>query len=70
MKVHEEFTKFTNQYGGVELLDLITMDDPDYYTRPWTISKIFSWRGDMGITEYSCEENNRNVAVNGVTVAR
>ena len=70
LKVHEEFTKFTNRFGGVELLDLITLEDPDYFTRPWTAYRIFAWRGDMGITEYTCEENNRNVSVNGVTVAR
>ena len=70
MKVHEEFTKYATRYGGVEIRDQITIEDPDYYTRPWTSEKIFSWRSDLPITEYSCEENNRNQSENGVTVAR
>lgn len=70
LKVHEEITKFTNKYGGVELRDLITISDPDHYTHPWTTERLFPWRGDIRITEYTCEENNRNKSVNGVTVAK
>jgi hypothetical protein len=70
LKVHEEISKFTNKYGGVELRDLITISDPDHYTRPWTAERLYPWRGDIKINEYSCEENNRNQSVNGVTVAK
>jgi hypothetical protein len=70
LKVHEEMTKFTNKYGGVEIRDLITISDPDHYTHPWTTERLFPWRGDIHITEYTCEENNRNKSVNGVTVAK
>ena len=70
LKVHEEITKFANKYGGVELRNLITISDPDHYTHPWTAERLYPWRGDVKITEYTCEENNRNKSVNGVTVAK
>jgi hypothetical protein len=66
LKVHEEITKFTNRYGGVELRDLITIDDPDHYTHPWTAERLYPWRGDVTLTEYVCEENNRNRSANGL----
>lgn len=70
LKVTERFTRFTNKYGGAELRDLITIEDPDHYTRPWTAERTYPWRGDVRIEEYSCEENNRNEPVNGITVAK
>ena len=70
LKVTERITKFTNKYGGVELRDLITIEDPEHFTQPWTAERLFPWRGDIRIAEYSCEENNRNAPVNGVTVAK
>ena len=70
LTVTERITRFTNRYGGVELRDLITIADPDHYTRPWTAERLFPWRGDIRISEYSCEENNRNAPENGVTVAK
>lgn len=69
LKVTERITKSKNQYGGAELRNLITIDDPDHFTSPWTAERIFAWRGDLRISEYSCEENNRNKPVDGVTVA-
>ena len=70
MKVREEFTRFVNKYGGAEMRELITIDDPEYYTRPWSTEKLFTWRGNLELSEYSCEENNRNQSADGVTVAR
>ena len=63
-------TKFTNRYGGVEIRNLITIEDPEHFTRPWTAERLYPWRGDIRIAEYSCEENNRNAPVNGVAVAK
>jgi hypothetical protein len=39
----------------------VTIDDPKYYTRPWTNTRTF-WRLPPGqeLIEYSCEENNRD----------
>lgn len=70
LKVTERFTRFTNPYGGAELRDLITIEDPEHFTRPWTAERTYPWRGDVRIEEYSCEENNRNAPENGITVAK
>lgn len=70
LTVTERMTRFTNKYGGAEIRDLITIEDPEHFTRPWTAQRLYPWRGDIHIAEYSCEENNRNAPVNGVSVAK
>jgi hypothetical protein len=35
-----------------------TMDDPEVFTRPWTIQEILRLRPDDRIREYECIENN------------
>jgi hypothetical protein len=70
LKVTERMTKFTNKYGGVEIRNLITIEDPEHFTKPWTAERLYPWRGDIKIAEYSCEENNRNAPVNGISVAK
>jgi hypothetical protein len=70
LKVTERITKFTNRYGGAELRNLITIEDPEHFTQPWTAERTYPWRGDIHIAEYSCEENNRNAPVNGISVAK
>jgi hypothetical protein len=70
LQVTERMTKFTNKYGGVEIRDLITIEDPEHFTKPWTAERLFPWRGDIHLAEYSCEENNRNAPVNGISVAK
>jgi hypothetical protein len=68
LKVTERFTKQKTPQGFTDLVDMITVDDPDHFTKPFTVSRKFAYRGDLeaetgadGVTEYSCEENNRNV---------
>jgi hypothetical protein len=41
----------------------VTVDDPKYYTKPWTNTRTF-WRLPKGqeLMEYSCEENNRDLS--------
>ena len=56
LKVTERMTRFTNRYGGAEIRDLITIEDPEHYTRPWTAERLYPWRGDIRIAEYSCED--------------
>lgn len=68
--VTERISKFRNKYGGAELRDRITIEDPDHYTRPWTTERLFPWRSDVQLAEYSCEENNHEAVVNGVLVPR
>jgi hypothetical protein len=39
----------------------ITIDDPLFYTKPFTNVRTFTMRPDWHIMEYSCEENNKDV---------
>ena len=70
LKVTERMTRFTNKYGGGEIRNLITIEDPEHFSKPWTAERLYPWRGDIHIAEYSCEENNRNAPVNGISVAK
>jgi hypothetical protein len=38
----------------------VTIDDPVYYTTPWTNERTFTL-GNGELLEYSCEENNRSL---------
>jgi hypothetical protein len=68
LKVTERWTKQKTPQGYTDLVDAITIDDPDHFTRPFSVTRKFAFRSDLeaetgaaGVTEYSCEENNRNV---------
>ena len=37
-----------------------TIDDPKTYSRPWTARAQYRWAPEARLTEYVCEENNRN----------
>jgi hypothetical protein len=67
MHVVERIRKIDNSQT---IEDLITVTDPKYFTRPWTYRNTYAWRPDVRLTEYFCEENNRNAPQNGRTVAR
>jgi hypothetical protein len=41
------------------LEDIITIDDPKSYTKPWTVRKVFDLKPKWEIMEYECEENNK-----------
>ena len=78
LKVTERWTKQKTPQGFTDLVDVITVDDPDHFTRPFSVTRKFAFRSDLeaktgaaGVTEYSCEENNRNVPdANGVVTAK
>jgi hypothetical protein len=38
----------------------VTVDDPVYYSKPWTNERVFTLT-DGDLLEYSCEENNRSL---------
>ncbi|PWU06328.1 MAG: hypothetical protein C5B51_12630 [Terriglobia bacterium] len=42
-----------------------TIDDPGAYTKPWTVGWKVSWEPGWDPLEYVCQENNRDVGVNG-----
>jgi len=42
--------------GGTKLEVVVTVDDPWYYTKPWSIVRLYAWRPDMAnFSEYNCE---------------
>jgi hypothetical protein len=55
---------------GKALENLVKIEDPDFFKEPWFARITYAWRPDLRISEYSCEENNRNMPVNGRTVAQ
>jgi hypothetical protein len=71
LKITERITKAAGRNGVPELHDEITIDDPDHFTKPWTALRTFPRRDDVHLSEYSCEENNRNApGEDGISVAK
>lgn len=57
LKITERFTR-----RDADTLDYeITIDDPIYYTTPWTNKRVFTMAKDFELIEYSCEENNKSL---------
>jgi hypothetical protein len=38
-----------------------SIDDPEYYTEPWTVPMNIPWVPGQELSEYVCQENNRDV---------
>ena len=48
------------RYDAGHIAYTVTIDDPVYYTKPWTNERIFTLTtGEL--IEYSCQENNRSL---------
>ena len=67
LRVTERLTKVKTATGHTDMEVRITIDDPDHFYKVFQISRRLGFRSDLaatvgadGITEYSCEENNRN----------
>ena len=45
--------------AGLE--DLITIEDPEFYTRPWTVKVAYRARPDLSLQEYACGEPHRTL---------
>ena len=43
------------------LLVEITIDDPKYYSRPWTVTQEFQLDPNGELIEYACNENNIDI---------
>jgi len=56
MKLTQRFTR--TDAGHISYV--VTIDDPVYYTKPWTNQRTFTLT-DGNLMEYSCEENNRSM---------
>jgi hypothetical protein len=37
-----------------------TIEDPDFYTKPWTVVTTATWAPGQELFEYICQENNRD----------
>ena len=56
--------------GGLALENLVRIEDPEFFTEPWYARITYAWRPDLRLTEYICEENNRNMPVSGHTAKK
>jgi hypothetical protein len=56
MKLTQRFTR--TDAGHISYV--VTIDDPVYYTKPWTNQRTFTLTNG-NLLEYSCEENNRSM---------
>ena len=52
--------RYTRTAADVLKLDL-TIDDPKFFTAPWTMSWNMALRNDWHIMEHICEENNKEI---------
>jgi hypothetical protein len=57
LHVTEKFTRTDSNTLRVEA----TIDDPEYYTKPWTVVTQATWYPNQEILEYICQENNRDL---------
>lgn len=48
--------------GGKQLEDVVTIEDPVMYAKPWTVRFVFDHRPDVRMEEYVCGEPNRDVS--------
>ncbi len=45
--------------GGQYLEDVITVEDPKVYRKPWTVRRYWQRRPDIDVQEYACNDNSR-----------
>jgi hypothetical protein len=57
MTVTERFTRRDATTMDYE----VTVDDPIYYSKPWSNKRVFTLQTDFELIEYSCEENNKSL---------
>jgi len=58
-------TRPQNQPGALEIV--VTIHDPDYYTRDWQARFVYNQRDDVRIDDYLCGDEHRDISsVQGV----
>ncbi|MDR2212252.1 MAG: hypothetical protein LBE21_01305 [Pseudomonadales bacterium] len=57
MVVTERFTRIDENNLEYE----VTVNDPVYYSAPWTNKRTFTMQDNFELIEYSCEENNKSL---------
>ena len=61
---HGEQLHVTERYTRTDSNTLkleATIEDPEYYTKPWTVVTQATWYPNQEILEYICQENNRDL---------
>jgi hypothetical protein len=49
--------------GGSQLEDLVTVEDPEIFTRPWTARRVYARRDDIELaTDWVCGEKHRDLS--------
>jgi hypothetical protein len=60
-------TERVRKIGPTELEDVITVHDPEYYTRDWQARFVYTLRNDVRLEDYVCGEQHRDLSsVKGV----
>ena len=57
-QVHE--VERIRRISPTQIQDIMTIDDPVAFTKPWVITRLYDLKPDWEIREYVCEDNNRN----------
>ena len=61
-KPHTDKMHIVERFTRLDLWTLryeATIDDPETYTRPWTVRFDIGWDPNGELQEYVCQENNR-----------
>ena len=60
-------TERVRKVGANQLEDVITIHDPDYYTRDFSVRFVYALRNDVRLEDYVCGEKHRDLtSVRGV----
>jgi hypothetical protein len=57
-QVHE--VERIRRISPTQMEDVMTIEDPVAFTRPWVVHRTYDLKPNWDITEYVCEDNNRN----------
>jgi hypothetical protein len=56
-------TERLRKISPTELEDIVTVHDPDYYTRDWSTRFIYRLRNDVRLEDYVCGEKHRDISM-------
>ena len=64
-------TERIRKVGGNQLEDVVTIHDPDYYTRDFSTRFVYAQRNDVRLEDYVCGEPHRDINnIKGIPEAR
>jgi hypothetical protein len=64
-------TERIRRLSPTQIEDVVTIHDPDYFTRDWSARFTYTLRNDVRLEDYLCGEEHRDISqVRGVTEAR